>query len=57
MISNYFPYLSKKNLALIKMDIEGGEVKVMEDGIKFIKEMHVPFIFSEYNPPLMKKHK
>ena len=56
-LSNFFPYLSNKNLALIKLDIEGGEVKAIEDGIEYIKKMHVPFIFSEFTPGLIKKHK
>ena len=56
-LSNFFPYLSNKNLALIKLDIEGGEVKAIEDGIEFINKMHVPFIFSEFTPSLIKRQK
>ena len=33
-LSNYIPYLSEKNLALIKIDVEGSEGKVIESGIE-----------------------
>lgn len=55
-LSNFIPYLSKKNLALIKLDIEGGEGKAIEQGMEFINKIHVPFIFSEFNPSLLLKH-
>ena len=55
-LSNFIPYLSNKNLALIKLDIEGGEGKAIEGGIELINKIHVPFIFSEFNPFLLKKH-
>ena len=32
-LSNFLPYLSNKNIALIKLDIEGGEGKVIEESI------------------------
>jgi len=43
--------LSNKNIALIKLGIEGGEGKVIEDEIKY----HIPFVFSEFNPGLLEK--
>ena len=55
-LSNFIPYLSNKNIALIKLDIEGGEGKVIEDAIDLITNYHVPFIFSEFNPYYLKKH-
>lgn len=55
-LSNFIPYLSNKNLALIKLDIEGGEGKAIEGGIELINKIHVPFIFSEYSPNFLKKH-
>ena len=39
-----------KNLALIKMDIEGSEGKAFESGIELLTEYHVPFIFMEFIP-------
>ena len=44
-LSNFVPFLSSKNVALIKLDIEGGEGKAIESGIELISKYHVPFIF------------
>ena len=55
-LSTIIPYFSNKNLALIKMDIEGGEGKVIEDAIELINKFHVPYIFSEYNTYFLKRH-
>jgi len=55
-LSNFFPYLLKKNIALIKMDIEGGEGIVMEDAIELISKYHVPFIITEFDPKYLEKH-
>ena len=49
-LSNYMSYFENKNLAMIKMDIEGLEGKAFESGIEFITNYHVPFIFMEFNP-------
>lgn len=54
-LSNFLPYLSNKNIALIKLDIEGGEGKVIEDAIELISKYHVPFIFSEFDPKYLEK--
>ena len=54
-LSNFLPFLSNKNIALIKLDIEGGEGKVIEDAIELINKYHIPFIFSEFNPTYLKK--
>ena len=54
-LSNFLPYLSNKNIALIKLDIEGGEGKVIEDAIDLISKYHVPFIFSEFDPKYLEK--
>jgi FkbM family methyltransferase len=56
-ISNFIPYLSKKNIALIKMDIEGSEGIVIENGIDLVTKYHVPFIFIEFTPKLLLEHK
>ena len=53
-LSNYVEFLSSKNLALIKLDIEGSEGKAIEGGIDLIIKYHVPFIFMEWTPRLLK---
>lgn len=55
-LSNYIPFFSDKNLALIKIDIEGSEGKAFEGGIELITKYHVPFIFLEYTPTSLKLH-
>ena len=54
-LSNFLPYLSNKNIALIKLDIEGGEGKVIEDAIELINKYHVPFVFSEFDPKYLER--
>ena len=56
LLSKYIPFLSNKNLALIKIDVEGSEGKVFEGGIEIISKYHVPFIFMEFTPENLKKH-
>ena len=56
-LSNFIPYLSDKNVALIKIDIEGSEGIVIENGIDLITKHHVPFIFLEFSPRFLKEHK
>ena len=53
-LSNYFSFLSKKNIALIKLDVEGSEGKVIESGIEFISKYHVPFLFVEFRNDYLK---
>ena len=55
-LSNYIEFLSTKNLALIKIDIEGSEEKPIQGGIELISNYHVPFIFLEYNPKVLIMH-
>ena len=45
----------KKNLALIKLDIEGSESKALESGYDLISKYHIPFIFIEWSLNLLKK--
>ena len=54
-LSNFMPYLSNKNIGLIKLDIEGSEAKVVEDAIELISKYHIPFVFSEFNPQYLEK--
>ena len=55
-LSNYISFLANKNLALIKIDIEGSEEKAFESGIELITKYHVPFIFTEFIPGLLVKY-
>ena len=55
-LSNFIPYLSDKNLALIKIDIEGAEGKAFESGIDLITKYHIPFIIIEFSPVFLKEH-
>ena len=50
---NYISFFENKNLAMIKMDIEGSEGRAIESGIEFITKYHVPFIFIEFVPELL----
>ena len=56
-LNNFIPYLSQKNIALIKIDVEGSEGKVLESGIELITKYHVPFIFIEFSPKFLIEHK
>ncbi len=49
-LKNYIPFLKSKNLALIKLDIEGAEGKAIESGIDLVIKYHIPFIFLEFTP-------
>ena len=53
-LRNYFSFLSKKNIALIKLDVEGSEGKVIESGIEFISKYHVPFLLVEFRNDYLK---
>ena len=55
-LSNYIKFLSTKNLALIKIDIEGSEGKAIESGIELFSKYHIPFIFLEFTPSALIKH-
>ena len=48
-LSYFVPYLSKKNLAFIKIDVEGSEGKVIYSGIELITKYHIPFLLIEFN--------
>lgn len=57
VLDKYVQFLSKNNLALIKIDIEGNEGKAFEGGIKLLNKYHVPFIFLEFSKDSLKLHK
>ena len=56
-LSNFIPFLSDKNLAFIKIDVEGSEEKAIKGGIELITKLHVPFIFMEWAPNNLKMQK
>ena len=56
-LSKFIPYLSNKNIAVVKIDVEGSEGKVIEGGIDLITKLHVPFIIIEFSPKFLIKHK
>ena len=43
-LNNFMPYLSNKNVALIKIDIEGYELEALKGGKELITKYHVPFV-------------
>ena len=45
----YLPYFENKHLALLKLDVEGSEEKVIKSGIDLIVKYHIPFILMELN--------
>lgn len=55
-LRNFMPYVSNKQFALIKLDIEGGEGIVVEDAIELISKFHVPFVFTEFDPKYLERH-
>jgi FkbM family methyltransferase len=55
-LSNYIEFLSTKNLALIKIDVEGSEGKAIESGIELFSKYHIPFIFLEFTPEALTDH-
>ena len=56
-LSNFIPFLSDKNLAFIKIDVEGAEEKAIKGGIELITKYHVPFIFMEWAPNNLRMQK
>ena len=54
-LDNYLTFLCKKNLALIKLDIEGSEYKALESGYDLISKYNILFIFIEWSLNLLKK--
>ena len=55
-LSNYYPYLFNKKIALVKIDIEGSEEKAIKSGIELISKYHIPFIVSEFTIRYLEKH-
>ena len=56
-LSRYYKYLSKKNLAFMKLDVEGSEANVIEGGKELITKYHIPFIKMEYQFKMIETHR
>ena len=46
----FMPYLLNKNIALMKLDIEGHELKALIGGKQLITKYHIPFVVLEFSP-------
>ena len=55
-LGKYTKFLSEKNLAFIKLDVEGAEGTVFEGGKEIIDKYHVPFIMTEFEVRLLESH-
>ena len=53
-LSKYFKFLSEKNVALMKIDVEGYEGKVIKGGKEIISKYHIPFIMFEFSKEYFK---
>ena len=51
----FMPYLSNKKIVLMKIDVEGHELHVLEGGEELITKYHVPFIVLEFSPLYLKE--
>ena len=49
------PYLSNKNISLMKIDVEGYEYEVLKRGKELITKYHVPFVALEFSPRYLKE--
>ena len=56
-LSRYYKYLFNKNLAFIKIDVEGSEAIVLEGGKELITKYHVPFIKMEFEVKMIEAHR
>ena len=54
-LNSFIPYLSNKNIALMKLDVEGNELKVLNGGRELITKYHIPFVVLEFTPGTLKK--
>ena len=52
-LNTFMPYFSNKNIALMKIDIEGNELEALIGGKELITKYHVPFIVLEFTPKFL----
>ena len=55
-LSKYMKFLSEKNVALMKIDVEGYEPKVIKGGEEIITKYHIPFIAMEFDINFIQLH-
>ena len=55
-LSKYTKFLSKINLAFMKIDVEGAEGIAIKGGKEIISKYHIPFIAMEYNKKMIESH-
>lgn len=55
-LSRYSHFLSGKNFAFMKLDVEGSEGIVIKGGKELISEYHVPFIMIEFEVVMLEFH-
>ena len=49
-LDTFMPFLSNKNIAVMKIDVEGHELEVLKGGKDLITKYHVPFVVLEFSP-------
>ena len=54
-LNSFIPYLSNKNIALMKLDVEGNELKILKGGSELITKYHIPFVVLEFSPTYLKE--
>ena len=54
-LNSFIPYLSNKNIALMKLDVEGNELKILKGGHELITKYHIPFVVLEFSPTFLKE--
>lgn len=54
-LNYFFSYLKDKKIAVMKIDVEGNELQVLEGGLELISIYHVPYIVLEFSPSYLKE--
>ena len=54
-LNSFIPFLFNKNIALMKIDVEGHEYQVLEGGSELITKYHIPYVVLEFSPSYLKE--
>ena len=54
-LDTFMPYLLNKKISLMKIDVEGYELEVLNGGKELINKYHVPFVTLEFSPTYLKE--
>ena len=54
-LNSFIPFLFNKKVALMKLDVEGHELQVLEGGAELITIYHVPFVVLEFSPVFLRE--